>query len=437
MENDPRVTRVGRWLRRTSIDEIPQLINVLKGEMSLVGPRPFLESELAADPDMFEWRMDFLPGITGLWQVAGRSWLPVEEGLRMDLAYLEHWSLRLDLLILARTAGVALTGNRRASIVSAPSGASLERSRYLSLVEGDDLLPATAPCEVSVVVVTHDSVADIGACLTSLRAARHESMLEVIVVENASNDGTAELVAERFPEVRLIRKTLRSGFSTNCNIGASAASGKYVLLLNPDTVVRTGTLRALVDYLDRHADVAAVGPRLVYPDGRPQPSARRFPTVKAVVVRRSPARVLLRNSGVERAHLMLEEHSTERDADWLLGAAILMRADALHELGGLDERYRLYCEDIDLCWRLHRAGWRVRYYPEAVVVHALAETTRKHFFTVKTWWHLRSMARFVRLHGLRIRRLDMPTEGVDTVVPEPVLDLKLPQGLTRLTAADT
>lgn len=436
MENDPRVTRVGRWLRRTSIDEIPQLINVLKGEMSLVGPRPFLESELAADPDLFEWRMDFLPGITGLWQVAGRSWLPVEEGLRMDLAYLEHWNLRLDLLIIARTAAVALSGNRRESVVSPPATPSLERSRYLSLVDGDDLHPTGAPCDVSVVVVTHESVEDIDACLTSLRAAQKEATFEVIVVDNASHDGTADLVAERHPDVRLIRKTRRSGFSTNCNIGAAAATGKYVLLLNPDTVVRPGTVRSLFDYLDRHADVAAVGPRLVYPDGRPQPSARRFPTMKAAVVRRSPARLLLRNSSTERAHLMLDEHSTERDADWLLGAAILVRADALRELGGLDEGYRLYCEDIDLCFRLHRAGWRVRYFPEAVVVHALAETTRQRFFTVKTWWHLRSMARFVRLHGLRVRRVQPSTEGIGAVVPEPVVDLTLPQGLTQLSVAD-
>ncbi len=115
IQNDPRVTRVGRLLRRCSIDELPQLFNVVRGEMSLVGPRPFLKTEMDSDPEAFEWRVHFMPGITGLWQIAGRSWLPRLEGLRMDLAYIENWSVPLDLRIMVRTVIVALQNDRRPS----------------------------------------------------------------------------------------------------------------------------------------------------------------------------------------------------------------------------------------------------------------------------------------------------------------------------------
>ncbi len=115
IQDDPRVTRVGRVLRRFSIDELPQLLNVMRGEMSLVGPRPFLQAEMDSDPEAFEWRVHFQPGITGLWQIAGRSWLPRLEGLRMDLAYIENWSVPLDLRIMFRTILVALQNERRPS----------------------------------------------------------------------------------------------------------------------------------------------------------------------------------------------------------------------------------------------------------------------------------------------------------------------------------
>src|SRR5438552_13758983 len=109
--------------------------------MSLVGPRPFLRSEMEADPVTFQWRLPFLPGMTGLWQVAGRSWLPVHEGIRMDLTYVEHWSLWLDLRIMLRTLVVVLAGTPRPSPAAAPAGPELDRARYPALVDGDELKP--------------------------------------------------------------------------------------------------------------------------------------------------------------------------------------------------------------------------------------------------------------------------------------------------------
>lgn len=276
------------------------------------------------------------------------------------------------------------------------------REAYAPLVLDDDLAPSSEPVRLSIVVVTHQSVDQIADCLSSLKRVSHEVCGEIIVVDNASTDGTIELVRRCHPEVRLIGKRLRHGFSVNCNIGAVAASGDYILLLNPDTVVRPHALDRLVQYLDDHIEVAAVGPRLVYPDGSHQASARRFPEVRSALVRRTPLRLLAQSGASERRHLMLDEDwaGVVCDVDWLLGAALMIRAQLYDEVGGLDDGYRLYCEDIDLCWRLHEQGWAIRYLPSAVVQHDLGEHTRKRFLTPLTLWHLRSMVRFVRRHGL-------------------------------------
>jgi hypothetical protein len=259
--------------------------------------------------------------------------------------------------------------------------------------------------DLSVVVVTHQSAATIESCLTSIRVHRPAVTHEVIVVDNASSDGTVDVVESLFPDVRVVRRSRRRGFASNCNAGAEASLGRALVFLNPDTRVMPGALDRLVRFLDEHPSVAVVGPRLVYPDGRRQASARRFPTMSTTLVRRTPVRWLLTDSRLERQHLMaddprgvtLEPHTV----DWVLGAAIAVRAEVYRRLGGMDDGYRLYCEDIDLCRRAWDAGFSVALLPNAVVEHDLSELTRKRFLTRATVWHVRAMARFARLHGLR------------------------------------
>ncbi|HUC37231.1 MAG TPA: glycosyltransferase family 2 protein [Acidimicrobiales bacterium] len=259
---------------------------------------------------------------------------------------------------------------------------------------------------MSVIVVTHQSAAEIAACLSSLREHGGSRVDEVIVVDNASTDGTCDLVSRDHPEVRLVRGTKRQGFAANCNTGARLATGNTLFLLNPDGRVRPGAIDLLVERLDSDDSIGIVGPRLVYPDGSLQPSARRFPTVGATVIRRTPLRWLLRSSRHESRHLMLDRpgvHTATEPyrVDWLLGAALAISSDLYTRLGGMDEGYRLYCEDIDLCWRTWEAGLEVVQVPEAVVEHDLSELTRHRFLTRATAWHFRSMARFALRHGLR------------------------------------
>ena len=273
------------------------------------------------------------------------------------------------------------------------------------------------PVAVTVIVVTHESVHDIDACLQSVRATMGDIAHEVVVVDNASIDGTAGRVVTAFPDARLVRSTRRQGFAANCNFGASVARGQTLFFLNPDARLAPGAVGRLLDVLASRPDVAIAGPRMVYPDGSAQASARRFPTASVTLVRRTPLRWVLRHSAAERRHLMLDATdeggtgapSTEPDGhvdgpvevDWVLGAAVAIRADVYQALGGMDEGYRLYCEDIDLCWRAWEAGFSVAYVPEALVEHRLSELTRRRFLTRATVWHGRGMARFVIRNGLR------------------------------------
>jgi GT2 family glycosyltransferase len=218
------------------------------------------------------------------------------------------------------------------------------------------LLAAALVPDVSVSIVNTNSRELLLACLGSLAGAD----AEIVVLDNASEDGSAEAVRERFPDVRLIAQLYRAGFGASHNAVIRATSGRYVYVLNEDTTAADWRLDRLVAYLDAHPRVAVLGPRLVYPDGRRQDSAWRFPTplVSALGL------VTLGRAGVKQS-----QGETPRPVDWVTGAALLARREALEEVGLFDEGFFLYSEEVDLQFRLRRAGWEVHYFPEATVVH--------------------------------------------------------------------
>jgi GT2 family glycosyltransferase len=179
-------------------------------------------------------------------------------------------------------------------------------------------------------------------------------------LDNASEDGSADAVRERFPEVRVIAQSHRAGFGANHNTVIRATTGRYIYVLNEDTTAGDWGFEALTAYLDAHPRVAALGPRLVYPDGRLQDSAWRFPT---------PAVSALGLATLGRLGVTQSRGNTPRAVDWVMGAAVVLRRAALDEVGLFDESFFLYSEEVDLQTRLHRAGWEVHYFPRATVVH--------------------------------------------------------------------
>jgi N-acetylglucosaminyl-diphospho-decaprenol L-rhamnosyltransferase len=210
--------------------------------------------------------------------------------------------------------------------------------------------------DLSVSIVNTGSRELLLACLESLAGTG----AEIVVLDNASEDGSVAAVRDRFPDVRVIAQEFRAGFGANHNTVIRATTSRYVYVLNEDTAADDWAFDHLVSYLDTHPRVAAVGPKLVYPDGRQQDSAWRFPTplVSALGL------VTLGKAGVKQSR-----GGSARPVDWVTGAALLLRRDALDEVGLFDEDFFLYSEEVDLQFRLRRAGWEVHFVPEVTVVH--------------------------------------------------------------------
>ncbi len=225
-------------------------------------------------------------------------------------------------------------------------------------------------------------------------------MDEIVVVANVPGSVAA------LPEVvRVLENPRPLPLAANVNLGIAATSGEYVLNANPDALPEPGAVAALLAVAEANPRCGIAGPEMRWPDGRWQPSRRRFPTVRGTLVRRTPLR-RVRGTYSQKEHYLLDERPTEPvEADWLLGAFLLQRRSMLDELGGWDAGYRHYCEDIDLCYRAARAGWERWYVPDAVVTHDYAAVIDKRFLSRHTLWHLRGMARFVRKHPERLLAL--------------------------------
>jgi N-acetylglucosaminyl-diphospho-decaprenol L-rhamnosyltransferase len=248
--------------------------------------------------------------------------------------------------------------------------------------------------KVSAIVVSHGHAAEVERLVPVLRG----QVDELVLIENVP--GSVGETTER-----VLRNGRPRTFAANVNEGVAATDGELVLVANPDTLPEPDAVAKLRDFAAGRPRAGIAGPQLRWPDGTWQPSRRRFPTVGGTLVRRTPLR-LVAGPYAQRSHYHLDERPSEPvQADWLLGAFLLMRREMLDELGGWDGGFRHYGEDIDLAYRAARAGWERWYVPDAVVVHDYAAVIDRRFVSRHTWWHLRSMARFVRKHPERLAAL--------------------------------
>jgi N-acetylglucosaminyl-diphospho-decaprenol L-rhamnosyltransferase len=244
------------------------------------------------------------------------------------------------------------------------------------------------------VVVSHGQAADVARLLPVLVP----QVDETVVIANVP--GSVGGVPEG---VRVLENPRPLGFAANLNQGTAATEAELVLSVNPDAVPRAGAIPALRAFLETHPGAGIAGPQMVYPDGTWQPSRRRFPTVLGTLGRRTPVRRLVDPYRVQRGHYHLDERPAEpAEADWMLAGFLLLRRLMLDELGGLDEGFRLYGEDIDLCYRAMKAGWERWYVPAAVVTHAYDRLVDRRLLTRRTLWHWAGMLRFVRKHPERL-----------------------------------
>jgi len=193
--------------------------------------------------------------------------------------------------------------------------------------------------------------------------------LEIIVVDNASTDGSAAMVRDEFPNVRLVACDRNLGYPGGNNVGLRMAQGRYLMILNPDTEVRPGALAAMVAYADAHPDVGMVGPQLLNPDGSVQSSRRRFPTFATALFESTWLQPFAPRRLLERYYVLDQPDDVTLDVDWVDGAALIARREAVEQVGLLDEGFFMYSEELDWCRRFRQAGWRVVYLPEAKIVH--------------------------------------------------------------------
>lgn len=255
--------------------------------------------------------------------------------------------------------------------------------------------------EVTVVIVNYRSPKLVADCVTSLRRQRFGFDYEVIVVDNASGDDSVDVLRETVHDVTIVASPDNDGFGAGVNKGIAAARGRYILVLNPDTEFVDTSLEQALRTFAEDDKLAIVGLDLHYPDGTRQFSGRRFYSLFDVVIRRTPLKAIPPFSSRNRQHLMTKRWN-ERFfyTDWVLGTGFVARRDALNAVGGMDDDFFMYMEDVDLCWRLWDSGWRVAVAVNAVLIHHHQRDSAQSPFSRSARWHLASLKTFRRKHRM-------------------------------------
>jgi len=254
--------------------------------------------------------------------------------------------------------------------------------------------------DLSITICSWNTIEDTRACLQSLREAKNEANFEVIVVDNNSEDGSPIMVADEFPEFILLAQSKNLGFTGGHNLALQSAKGTHKALLNSDTVVHPGAIKALKDFMDSNPDAGIVGPKLLNPDGTLQYSCRRFPNPIAAAFRNTFLGRLFPKNKYTRDYLMQDwQHDDPREVDWVSGAALFIRGDCLSKIGLLDDQLFMFCEDVDWCKRAWQAGYKVKYLPQAVITHAIGRSTDKAPNRMIARFH-RSMFRYYLKHNV-------------------------------------
>jgi GT2 family glycosyltransferase len=224
--------------------------------------------------------------------------------------------------------------------------------------------------QLSIIIVNYNTVRLLDSCLSSLFLNKPLCEFEVVVVDNHSMDESAYLLEQKFPEVHTILEDENQGFARAANHGYSFSRGLYCLVLNPDVIILPDSIQKLWEYMDSSPEVGVVFPKLVNPDGSLQYSCRTFHTIGTIFLRRTPLGKLFPNSRVLRDHLMMDwDHNTVREVDWALGGCMMVRREAIPGSQLFDERFFLYFEEVDLCYRMKKTPWKVVYNPGVAVIH--------------------------------------------------------------------
>lgn len=276
--------------------------------------------------------------------------------------------------------------------------------------------------QLSIIIVSWNVGELLRSCLASIEAGRDKLALEVIVVDGGSADGSPEMVRAEFPWVRLVARPDNVGVPKGNNIGLEQASGRYILLLNPDTVILGNALQTMVAHLEANPAVGALGGQLLNPDGSVQSSRRRFPSLATAFFESTWLEPLAPRRLLNHYYLLDRPDNALSQVDWVVGACLLVRHDIVAQIGGLDEGYFMYSEELDWCKRIKAAGWQIVYLPTAQIIHHYGKSseqavTSRHInfqrAKLRYFWkyHGRPAATFLRLFLLLSYLLQILIEG--------------------------
>lgn len=235
--------------------------------------------------------------------------------------------------------------------------------------------------ELSVIIVNRNVRELLGQCLRSLYAdwTETDKEMEAIVVDNASSDGSAEYLSAEHPGIRIIRNNENLGFGRACNQGIAFSSGRYIMIFNPDTIVKKGLFQTLIKFMDETPRAGIAGPKVLNEDGSLQPTFRRFPTYSNIVfARKSPLSAILPGNPGSKKYLQQEVPlDRPRRVEAIGGVCLILRKEMLKDVGLFDENIFMYLEDTDLCYRAHLNGWENWIVPQAELVHYWGKSTEQ------------------------------------------------------------
>ena len=259
---------------------------------------------------------------------------------------------------------------------------------------------------ITIILVNHNHGDQAQRAIESLYALKDETSFHLIVVDNASSDNVSGWLGARYPQVCVLQNKLPKGFAHNVNLGLRmAVESDYVLLMNPDIECLPGLLKQLVMFMDSNSDVGIAGPQLLNPDLTIQPSCRAFSSPLSILVRGLHMDSILGSTKFMQQYLMTEfDHSSVTDVDWITGALMIVRHEAIEQVGLMDERYFLYSEDQDWCCQMWQAGWRVCYLPQAQAKHAHRREGVRKPWSKATRYQLTSAFKMFRKFGWHLSR---------------------------------
>jgi hypothetical protein len=262
---------------------------------------------------------------------------------------------------------------------------------------------------LSIIIVNWNVRELLARCLNSISSCLKSREFEVIVVDNASEDGSVEMMKREFPQVKLIENQENVGFGRASNQGIKIAQGKYLFILNPDTLVGPNTLENIIDFMDSNPKVGIGGCYVYYPDGRPQSSFYKFPTLLSYFSRMlSIFRILPINRLTQKFFWEYKDNNISGTVDRVLGGAMVLRKETVEQIGVFDEAYFMYAEELDLCYRARQKGWEVSTIPDTEIIHYHLQSGLQNIRTI-TFHSFKSdfifFKKFFPLHKLIIIRI--------------------------------